>query len=217
MRVEVEGASRDDVRKMLPFRRSGEYSEDLLQRSTDEILESYQKKGYFRATVDLEEKLIESEWVITFKINKGERYRLKTVDFDGNSRISDRKLRKIVTTSRPGFVRSFLSTILRRPTGVTGQQLADDRENLETFYRLEGFSEAKVDQPATLRPRRADGDIPILEGPQTIVTGVVVEGNEQVRSGKLPDLLVEKGRASQSAGSGNRLIASEATMRIEKH
>lgn len=195
VRVEVEGVSRDEVKKMLPFRRSGEYSEDLLQRSIDDILESYQRRGYFRATVDLDEKLIGPEWVITFKINKGERYRLKTVNFDGNIRISDRKLRKVVVTSRPGFVRGLLSTLLRRPTGVTGEQLADDRDALETFYRLEGFSEATVAQPAIDTQTGAlTVTFPIVEGPQTLVTAVAVEGNEQVKSGRLPDLLVEKGK-----------------------
>jgi len=195
VRVEVEGAPRAEVRKMLPFRRSSEYSEDLLQRSIDEILENYQRRGYFRATVDLEEKLVENEWVITFKINKGERYRLKTVDFSGNTKISDKKLRRVVTTSRPGFIRGLVSTLLRRPTGVTGKQLADDREGLETFYRLEGFSEAKVDQPAIDTQTGAlTVTFPIIEGPQTLVTAVIVEGNEQVRSGKLPGLLLKKGK-----------------------
>ena len=195
VRVEVQGASRDEVRKMLPFRRSGEYSEDLLQRSTDDILENFQRRGYFRATVDLEEQLVGNEWVITFKINKGERYRLKAVDFSGNTKISDEKLRRVVATSRPGFIRGLVSTLLRRPTGVTGKQLADDREGLETFYRLEGFSEANVDQPAINTQTGAlTVTFPITEGPQTLVTAVMVEGNEQVRSGKLPDLLLENGK-----------------------
>jgi len=195
VRVEVEGAPRDEVRKLLPFRRTGEYSEDLLQQSADDILELYQQRGHFRATVDLEEKLIGNEWVITFKINKGERYRLKSVDFDGNIRISDKKLRKVISTARPGFIRRLVSTLLRRPTGVTGEQLADDREALETFYRLEGFSEAAVVQPLiNTQTSQMTVTFPITEGPQTIVTAVTVEGNEQVRTGRLPDLLVRKGK-----------------------
>ena len=75
-------------------------------------------------------------------------------------------------------------TILRRPSGITREQLSDDQDALESFYRLEGFSQATVGEPAVTTT--AEGtllvDFPITEGPQTLIADVRIaaptRGNE---------------------------------------
>ncbi|MFZ2491814.1 MAG: translocation/assembly module TamB domain-containing protein [Thermoanaerobaculia bacterium] len=186
--VEVTGVSRRSVRRWLPFRGDQAYSEDAVDRAADDIVRALQEKGHFNAAVDTESSLEDGTWTTTFHVRPGMKYRLGDVTFTGNARISDKDLRDVIATSPGGGVRRFLATIFRRPTGVTREQLEDDRESLESYYRLRGYRDAAAGDPIV--NTRPDGTLsvvfPVTEGGQTLVTSVTVEGNEQVPAGDLP-------------------------------
>jgi outer membrane protein assembly complex protein YaeT len=189
VRVEVAGVPRSDVRRLIPFSRNQAYTEDAIDTAADAIVKSYQERGYFNATVDTESRLENNVWTTTFKVVPGERFKLSAVTFSGNKQIPEKELRGVVQTSTSGGFRSLLATLLRRPTGVTRAQLSADRDALESYYRLHGFSEATVATPVVntnTAKATMSVDFPITEGPQTIVTAVRFEGNEQVPSRDLP-------------------------------
>ncbi|HUP44269.1 MAG TPA: outer membrane protein assembly factor BamA, partial [Thermoanaerobaculia bacterium] len=197
VRVEVEGVPRSAVRGQLPFRsRDEEYSEDAIARAADDMVESYQQRGYFNATVDTESRRKDGVWTVTFHVDPGERYRLTDVTFSGNRQVSANALEDVVASAPSGGFRRLIASIFRRPTGVTREQLSEDRDALESYYRLQGFSEATVASPAVTT--RADGtmkiEFQITEGPQTIVSGAGVEGLEQVTPEQLPALRIRAGR-----------------------
>ncbi|HEU4520727.1 MAG TPA: POTRA domain-containing protein, partial [Thermoanaerobaculia bacterium] len=196
VRVEVEGVPRKAVRRLLPFRsRDQEYSEDAIAQAAENIVESYQQRGYYNATVDTESRRENGVWTVTFHVDPGQRYRLTEVTFSGNTRIEDSELDDVVATAPSGGFRRLLAGLFRRPTGVTRAEISDDRDALESHYRLQGFSEAAVGTPVVTT--RADGtmeiDFPIVEGPQTVVSDVVVEGLEQVERDDLPALFIAPG------------------------
>ncbi len=196
VKVEVEGISRSAVRRQLPFRsKNQEYTEDVIERAAEDMVRSLQQRGYFYATVDPESRLEDGTWITTFQVNPGQRYRLAGVTFSGNVKVRDKQLAGVIQTSPRGGFRRLVSLLFRRPTGVTRAQLSDDRDALESHYRLQGFSAATVGAPVV--SARADGtmvvDFPIVEGPQTLVAAVKVEGAEQVPSRDLPELHLKAG------------------------
>jgi len=195
VKVEVTGVTKRSLRGLLPFGRNDAYSEDLIDKAADDIVKHLQQQGYINAAVDTEEHLADNVWTTTFHVNPGQRYKLTAVTFSGNAKISDKALADVVETSTSGGFRSFFAHIFRRPTGVTRAQLSSDRDALESFYRLHGFSDVKVATPVV--KTNNDGtmtiDFPIVEGPQTIVTAVTVEGNQQVPAKQLPPLLLKPG------------------------
>ncbi|HUP47705.1 MAG TPA: translocation/assembly module TamB domain-containing protein [Thermoanaerobaculia bacterium] len=196
VRVEVEGVPRRAVRRELPFRpRDEEYSEDAIEQAADRMVRAYQERGHFHVTVDTEGRLENGVWLTTFHVDPGPRYRLGEVTFTGNSRLEDRELERVIQTSPRGGFRRLIATIFRRPTGVTREHLAEDRDALESHYRLHGFSEAAVGTPAVTP--RADGTLavtfPITEGPQTVVAGVEVEGLGRFERRELPALQLRAG------------------------
>jgi outer membrane protein insertion porin family len=197
VRVEVEGVPRSAVRRLIPFRRNQEYSEDVVERAAETIVEEYQRRGHYYATVDTEGSLdrATNTWTTTYHVDPGERFRLAGVTFSGNIKMPEKQLQEVVATSTRGGVGKLVATIFRRPSGVTLDQLSDDREAVESYYRLQGFSEATVATPAVTT--RNDGtmvvDFPVTEGPQTIVSAVIVEGNEDVPADQLPELQLEPG------------------------
>lgn len=197
VRVEVAGVPRDAVRRLIPFRRNQEYSEDLIDRAADRIIEEYQRRGYYYATVDTEGRLDESAntWITTFHVNPGEKYRLADVTFSGNFKVGEKELSGVVATSPRGGFKGIVASLLRRPTGMTAGQLSDDRDAVESYYRLQGFSEAVVATPVVTTNN--DGtmkvEFPVTEGPQTLIAAVNVEGNEQIPADDLPPLQLKAG------------------------
>ncbi|HEX9163324.1 MAG TPA: translocation/assembly module TamB domain-containing protein [Thermoanaerobaculia bacterium] len=195
VKVEVTGVPRSAVRKVLPFARNQEYSEDAIDRAADNIVQLYQERGYINAAVDTENHQTDNTWVTTFNVRPGQRFHLTGVTFTGNIKVSDKSLAAQIQTAPSGGIRSLLSTIFRRSTGVTRAQLSADRDAIESYYRMQGFSIATVATPvANTHP---DGtltiDFPIDEGPQTVVAGVMIEGTAQVDAAKLPHLQVKPG------------------------
>jgi len=195
VKVAVTGVSRGAVRRWLPFARNQEYSEDAIDQAADHIIEGLQGRGHYLATVDTESNLENNIWTTTFIVNPGARYRLAEVKFSGNQKVDEDELQDVVQTSPGGGFRRLVQALFRRPTGVTRSQLSDDRDAIESHYRLQGFSQVTVGEPE-VEPR-ADGtmtvDFAIVEGPQTLLSDVHIEGNEKIGAKKLPDPQLEAG------------------------
>ncbi|HYM62583.1 MAG TPA: translocation/assembly module TamB domain-containing protein [Thermoanaerobaculia bacterium] len=199
VKVILDGSSARFVRKLIPFRRNQAYSVDAVERAADDIVTSYQQRGYFNATVDVEESSSEGNpktWTTTFHVVPGSHFSLEAVTFTGRAKVPERELRDVITTAPAGGFRAFLGSLVGIHNGVTRKALNDDRDAIESYCRLHGFSEIKAGEPVTLA--FANGhlrvDFPIVEGPQTLVSTLRIEGNEQVPSSKLPQVQLRKGQ-----------------------
>lgn len=195
VKVALDGPDWRAVRRHLPFARNQEYSEDVIDEAANDMIVSLQQAGYFNAVVDVDEDLDGEVLTTTFRVRPGQKFKLGEITFSGNAKISDKELRSVVATAPTGGLRSFIGNLLRRPTGVTRPQLSSDRDAIEAYYRLSGFSEAVVATPVA--STRKDGtlavDFPVTEGPQTLVAGVAIEGTQQVPSHELPTLQTRPG------------------------
>jgi outer membrane protein assembly complex protein YaeT len=211
VKVAVDGPTTRAIRRLIPFSRNQAYSEDVIDRAANDVLTNLQQDGYFNAAVDTDESLDGNVWTTTFHIRPGQQYRLTEVTFSGNATVPDKKLAEVVTTSPGGGVRSLLSRIFRRSTGATRAQLSADRDALESYYLLNGYSLAAVATPIV--NTKADGtmtvDFPITEGPQTIVSSVVVEGAEQAVN-DLPVLELKAGDPLNPQVERNDIVALQS-------
>jgi outer membrane protein assembly complex protein YaeT len=213
VKVEVTGIPRRSIGGILPFRRNQPYSGDAIERAGAAIVTTLQERGFYNATVDTEESLNGNVWTSTFHVNPGQQFHLTAVTFTGNASIPGKKLQGVVTTSASGGIKGLLASIMRRPQGVTHEQLADDRSTLESYYRLQGFQSATVGTPGVkLNAARGDMtiDFPITEGPRTMVASVGIEGNEQVASKDLPKLILKPGDALNPTIERDDIIALQA-------
>ena len=197
VQVAVKGISQSSVRRWLPFRgRNDAYSEDAVDRAADQIVAGLQERGHYNAAVDTESDLKDGVWTTTFVVSPGPRYRLADVMFTGNRRVDEEDIERIVTTSPRGGIKSMVATLFRRPQGVTREQLGDDRDSIESYYRLHGFSEATVAEPIVATSDAAGTmtvTFPITEGPQTVLSEVKIEGNEDIATADLPEPQLKTG------------------------
>jgi len=197
VKIAVTGASDRKVRRLAQFRGDQEYSEDVVDRTASRIVRHYQDLGYFNAAVDTEGRLDNGIWTTTYDVRPGLRYRLADVTFSGNIRLSDKELSKVVSTSARGGVKTLINRLFRRADSPSGESISDDRDALESYYRLQGFSEATVADPV-VKTDDATGimtvNFPVNEGTQTLLAAVRVEGNEQVRNDDLPESQLREGK-----------------------
>ncbi|HEX6095308.1 MAG TPA: translocation/assembly module TamB domain-containing protein [Thermoanaerobaculia bacterium] len=197
VKVAVAGIERRAVRRWLPFARNQEYSEDAVDQAADNIVRGLQERGHYNAAVDTESELQNNVWTTTFHVSPGPRFRLTDVRFTGNVKVPEKQLHGVVATSPRGGFRRILSSVFRRPTGVTREQISDDVDAITAFYQLEGFSEAAVGEPAVKLNDAAgtmEVEFPITEGPQTLLASVRTEGMDREHHPDAPRPKLEDGQ-----------------------
>jgi outer membrane protein insertion porin family len=209
--VVVEGVPARAVRRQMPFGRDDAYSEDRVLRAADRMRTRYQASGHFFVDVDVREELQFDRHIITYAIDPGERYELGEVRFEGNHTVPDAELRDVVSAAPPGFFRELIASIARRPIGTTTEQLAEDRDALIDYYRLEGFLTVEVERPRVVRrdEREIDVVFRIQEGPQTMVEDVRIDVvGESTR--RLPETRVRPGRPLNPADLSADIVALQS-------
>jgi outer membrane protein insertion porin family len=211
VQVEVTGQTKRQLRGLLPFKKNESYTEDVIDKASNDIVDHLQAQGFYKATVDVDEALHDNVWTITFHVNPGEHFSLETVTFTGNQKLSDKELADVVQTAKPGHIRSFFAWIFRRPTGgMTRAELSADRDAIEAYYKLHGFSQAAVANAvvnANAATHAMSVDFPITEGPQTLVSQVNIEGIQQVDPKELPKPTLKTGQPLNPQVEQNDVLA----------
>jgi outer membrane protein insertion porin family len=106
--------------------------EDARQR----IEEHYREKGYSKAKVTIFEGNKPGDRGAAFLITEGETQRIRWVSFEGNSIVSEARL-KTVIQSKPGFLWLLKGFVSR-------QKIEEDVDRLTAYYRDLGFFRAEV-------------------------------------------------------------------------
>jgi len=134
---------KETLESALTFKAPELYDPVKVKNSLEAIRMKYHAAGYYAADitsdVHINDKL---EAFVTFLIKEGEIIRIKEIVFNGNSVISDRKLKKVMETKE----KWFLSWIIERGT-YNKEIVAIDRERIADQYFNEGYIDVKVSEP----------------------------------------------------------------------
>jgi outer membrane protein insertion porin family len=133
------------LRPRLPFTRSAAESD------AQAIIEVYRRTGRYGAQV--EPVIIERDENrvdLVFEISEGDVTGVNSIDFVGNDRFSDGKLRGAIDTTESGFLDFLVSTDVYDP-----DRLEFDKELLRQFYLARGYADFTVlSATAELAPDR---------------------------------------------------------------
>ncbi len=144
------------------------YSVDEARRKLEEF---YQEKGYSRAQVTVMEGNDPQDRGVIFLINEGGKQKVWKTEFEGNTIVSDGRLKTLVQ-SKPGILWIFRGQVNR-------DEIEEDKNRLSAYYRSLGFFDARIG-------RRLDYDeaqkwltvtFVIDEGVQYKVRNVSIVGN----------------------------------------
>jgi outer membrane protein insertion porin family len=144
-RMHWEGLSklkRKDLEEMVRVTTGTYVSTGLLARDEEAILQYCREEGYHAATVEPELVLTENgRATLTFKIDEGEKTKIKHLSFEGNSSISSGQLAKTVK-SKPKRRINPLSWF--NYNSYQPDSIALDVELLTHRYNQEGFLDARI-------------------------------------------------------------------------
>ena len=144
-----------------------------IAKSRSAIADLYVEKGFRSATVDYRiEDVSKTDKKVVFVIDEGEKVKIDSIAFEGNSVISDRRLRMAMKKTK---VAAFWR-IASDKTTFNQTNYDEDVENVKALYQSRGYKDVVVKDPKVdiyvknpnAKPkkikRRARITIPIVEG-----------------------------------------------------
>lgn len=150
-----------------------------IQTGAEALEKLYHKKGYYFATVHVNETTLRQEHKVIYIIVEGPKLRIRKRRFAGNESIPTRKLKGKVKTNAyfPVFRKGVLDDT----------QLEQDKIALQSYYREKGFLNAQIfyDLKMNEDKTRAEVTFIIEEGPQYKVAAIRFEGNESFSDSQL--------------------------------
>ena len=151
-----------------------------VNRARDDILQKYKQKGYYYATVTLDEPLLQNENRVVYHITEGPRVRIRRILYEGNRSYSARRLGSRVETKT--YIWIF------RTGALDEEQVERDSIALQKFYHDEGFLDARVGYRLDFDPiKRADLSLVFVveEGPRYKIQDITFQGNEVFADSRL--------------------------------
>jgi outer membrane protein insertion porin family len=165
----------------------------LIKKVGNVVQDMMKEKGFQNAEVTPEIKELPGGPKLvhlTYKIDEGPKIKIQSVEFIGNTAISDSALRKKMKENkeRPFYIRMFTG----RSTYQEGKY-DEDAERVVEYYRDQGYITVRVGQPelkvvsdsSDKKTRFVDLRIPVTEGNRYKVGDLSFEGNEVVKSDAL--------------------------------
>jgi len=187
---------KDDIDKKLDFYRGQVLSAYQINKARRKIKKLYAEKGYLLAeitpeTYDSEKK---GKVILRLKIKEGNKVQVKKINFFGNEKFSDGKLRK--------QFKEIKEDRWWRGADFDRKKYRKDLEKVIEFYRKEGFRDAEITQDSVYYDYRKKDifvDITMNEGSRYYIGDITWEGNELFPVEQLQSMLgFEKGDAYNS-------------------
>lgn len=136
------------------------------------ILEYYKSRGNTFAEVEIQEGDKQGDRGMVFAIQEGPRQRIRWTSFEGNTIVSDARLRTQIS-SKPGYLWILKGEVDR-------DLIEEDLVKLTSYYRSLGFFRAKVTHEMNFDEQQEWLSLKfhVDEGPRYIIRDIRVEGNE---------------------------------------
>ena len=149
-----------------------------MQEAVRKIKDLYVNKGFseVEVTYKLEPVGDKNEVKAEIAINEKGVLKVRSVKVNGNDSISTGRILKLMKTRKAWLLNRgiFKEDVLR-----------DDIKRISDFYKLEGFSDVKVDIEADHKEKGVYLTVNIQEGMRYYVGEIEIEGNEEISSSML--------------------------------
>ncbi len=180
--IEVSGNRKikdDDALEILELYRGQVMRPARLQAAKKRLIAEYRDKGYLLAEVEIEIEDTDEDMrkAVVFNVSEGRKVRINDINIVGNDAFSDKALRKRMkeTKQRGWWIMSWF-----RPGEFESIEYDNDRENILTFYRNNGYRDASIVSDSISYSddlKRLNIWLEIDEGAQYYFGDVSFEGN----------------------------------------
>lgn len=199
------------LREELSLRAGDMITENLKQRTVNEIREYYVDKGYLNvqvsiAEVEPEENGRKNMKDLEIQVSPGQRTKIQEIEFVGNKDITDKKLRKAMPETRQKSIFNF------KRSKFVDASYQDNKKQVVAFYNTQGYRDARILRDSIYRvsENRIGIKIWVEEGPKYYFRSITWTGNTKYRNGQLDTLLgIKKGDVYDISRLESRLYMSQ--------
>ena len=190
----IKSGDKKEIQERLNLRRGGEFSEYVEKTSTDIIKRYYAEKGFLNATVKTEvqkDSIILNAICVNFDINRGEKVRIKDINFIGNEHVSDFKLARSMKKTKSNKIYNFFSS-----KKFDAKEYINDKKSVISAFNEAGYRDARLvrDSVYYIEPKRLAIDLVFEEGDKYYFRDISWTGNSVYSTEALNDVLqVKKG------------------------
>jgi outer membrane protein insertion porin family len=164
-------ASGREMKKLIPIYSEGTIDRDLLEEGQQNLVDYFQKKGYFDVQVKRNFQRHPDQVLLVYEVEKGKKHIVEHIEFQGNHEISEKDLLAVVTVKK-----SHIWT----HGSISQKLLKQSATNLEALYRDRGYENVKVTAKTVDHEPKIDAVFNIEEGTQTVVRNLEVKGNNNI-------------------------------------
>ncbi|MCO6175182.1 outer membrane protein assembly factor BamA [Flavobacterium sp. NRK F10] len=142
--VKIQGVKKGKAEELIKdtdLKKGKIVNENLLTTTKNYIENKYKKDGYYNAKVNINtiQDTIDSQVKMVVAIDKGDKVKVKSIDFSGNNEISDRKLRRAFkNTKQKNPIRIF------KRSKYIKDKYKEDLVSVIDKYKENGFRDARV-------------------------------------------------------------------------
>lgn len=121
-------------------------TENLLATTKNYLTNKYKKKGFYNTNVNITTSQVidsvEKERVnMLIKIDKGEKVKIKAIDFQGNEKIKDKKLRKAMKNTKQ---KSLSPLRIFKRSKYIEEDYKTDLVSVIDYYKENGYRDARI-------------------------------------------------------------------------
>lgn len=194
----------DKLLEGLQVRRNAIFSQKDLDKAVAKLKKQYQDEGYYLATIEpVIEQRTPTEYQVTFKVTEGKKIRIGTINFEGNSAFSGRKLRGVMETKEEWFM-SWLTG-----AGTYKEEvLKNDSLLIADHYMNNGYINVKVGEPT----------IKLAEDQESLSVDISITEGDQYRIGEITfkgDLLYPENEFREKLKTETGEVFSRANLRTD--
>ncbi|WP_299337365.1 outer membrane protein assembly factor BamA [uncultured Psychroserpens sp.] len=165
----------EELKKENDLRQGRKVTENLITTTRNYITNKYKKKGFLNTKVTVNTKEVKNDSIeksrvdMLIYIDRGEKVKINKINFNGNDKVSDKKLRKAMkNTKQKNPIR-----ILKRSKYIE-EDFQEDLVSIVDAYKERGYRDARV-----------ISDSIVYKDDKTITLFINVEEGEQYKFGKI--------------------------------
>lgn len=169
-------------------------TDNLIVTTKNYFTKKYTDKGFLKTkvTLDITKDTTELNAVnMNVFIDKGKKIKIKNITFNGNEKISDKKLRKAMSNTKRKFIGRFW-----KGSKFIEEDYQEDLESILDKYSRQGFRDARIldDRITWNDDNTINIEIDLEEGRQYRFAEIIFVGNKEYTDERLNEILrIDKG------------------------
>ena len=190
----VKKGERSDLDERLKLRRVVQFSEPAVKASCDIIKRYYMEKGFLNVQVttsQVADTLIPNAVKVYFNVNRGNKVKIRTINFIGNENVKNQRLRFAMKHTKDKHIFNFFSS-----KKFKEKEYPQDKQLLIQKFQEKGYFDARIlkDSIYHIDDKHLGIDIHIDEGQKYFFRNVAWTGNSVFPTDILNRILmIEKG------------------------